>query len=594
MIRFVFGPVALLAIAASVAEAVQVTAKLNRSQVYVGDMAVLSVMVEGTIEKEVSPVLPNVPGLSIDPQPHINRQSVSINGRESVTTILSYGISPSRKGTFTIPSFVVQVGNETYRTEPLVLTVGEPPQDEGLLLKASVSKEECFPQEPVTVIYKLYFSKVIREYRYRIPLLDQAEELSIESFVPEGRKKGEITAGNFKLTAAVSDEKLEGTSYKVFSLFFRIYPPKEGILELQPASIKAEVEEGFRRERDFFGFVRRVSDYKTVIALSEALRLRVKPIPEEGRPPEYYGLVGDYSIEVEADRTRVKVGDPINLTIRIKGEGRLKNVERPRLSKLEAFKEFKIEENLAPGEIQGDSVVFDQRIRAGNEGIKEIPSVILPFFDVQSGTYKVARSRPLPLEVLPTRQVTAADIEGREGGGKPFVEKREIQEKAGGINANYFYLDALSNQRLSVSLLLLALASPVAYFILLGIVRYYRKIASDPALLRQRGAWKKARGRLAEARSQMEGEARTFFDLLSRSLGGFMEDRYNLGEGEFTLVDLDALVRDQRISSELAGEARNVLDQCDAGRFGSSLLSTEERHRLVKRTEDLIKNLERS
>ena len=177
----------------------------------------------------------------------------------------------------------------------------------------------------------------------------------------------------------------------------------------------------------------------------------------------------------------------------------------------------------------------------------------------------------------------------REGGGNPFVEKREIQEKAGGINANYFYLDALSNQRLSVSLLLLALASPVAYFILLGIVRYYRKIASDPALLRQRGAWKKARGRLAEARSQMEGEARTFFDLLSRSLGGFMEDRYNLGEGEFTLVDLDALVRDQRISSELAGEARNVLDQCDAGRFGSSLLSTEERPKPRERNQDLLK-----
>ena len=42
-----------------------------------------------------------------------------------------------------------------------------------------------------------------------------------------------------------------------------------------------------------------------------------------------------------------------------------------------------------------------------------------------------------------------------------------------------------------------------------------------------------------------------------------------------------------------AGEVREVLSVCDAGRFGTSEISLEDRKNLVDRTESLIKRLER-
>ena len=52
-------------------------------------------------------------------------------------------------------------------------------------------------------------------------------------------------------------------------------------------------------------------------------------MPEADKPAEFYGLVGQYTIAASAAPTKVNVGDPITLTIRIGGNPYLKPVQWP-------------------------------------------------------------------------------------------------------------------------------------------------------------------------------------------------------------------------------------------------------------------------
>ena len=60
---------------------------------------------------------------------------------------------------------------------------------------------------------------------------------------------------------------------------------------------------------------------------SQPLKLTVLPLPEEGKPSGFYGLVGQYTISASATPTKVNVGDPITLTVKVGGGKYLKPVQ---------------------------------------------------------------------------------------------------------------------------------------------------------------------------------------------------------------------------------------------------------------------------
>ena len=71
------------------------------------------------------------------------------------------------------------------------------------------------------------------------------------------------------------------------------------------------------------------------MARSRPLKLTVLSVPEQGKPAGFYGLVGRYTISAAAAPTKVNVGDPITLTIKIGGSKYLKPVQWPELEGLE-------------------------------------------------------------------------------------------------------------------------------------------------------------------------------------------------------------------------------------------------------------------
>ncbi len=70
-----------------------------------------------------------------------------------------------------------------------------------------------------------------------------------------------------------------------------------------------------------FGSTLKVTKSKPIVAEATVEQITVKPIPGQGRPEDYRGAVGQYSIITQAKPTRVKVGDPITLHIGVDGTG---------------------------------------------------------------------------------------------------------------------------------------------------------------------------------------------------------------------------------------------------------------------------------
>jgi len=96
-----------------------------------------------------------------------------INGRSSFQKIYSYIIQPERKGSITIKQAAIEFNGQIYKTNPIKVTVtnavaqerdpsDRPPgsPDELLELVAEISKTNPYLNEPITVVYKLYFNNI--------------------------------------------------------------------------------------------------------------------------------------------------------------------------------------------------------------------------------------------------------------------------------------------------------------------------------------------------------------------------------------------------------------------------------------------------
>ena len=130
----------------------------------------------------------------------------------------------------------------------------------------------------------------------------------------------------------------------------------------------------------------------------------MRPLPETDKPAQFYGLVGQYTISASATPTKVNVGDPITLTIRIGGNPYLKPVQWPALEQVpELAANFKIPAEKASPVLEGRSKVFTQTIRANSDKVTQVPAIPFGVLRSRTGAYAVAKTEPISWK-LPRRR----------------------------------------------------------------------------------------------------------------------------------------------------------------------------------------------
>ena len=103
-------------------------------------------------------------------------------------------------------------------------------------------------------------------------------------------------------------------------------------------------------------------------------RLTVRDLPIAGRPASFVNAIGrGFSIDVAASRTIVSVGDPIELTIRLRGDAPLDGLSRPPLDGPEGLPDARFGVPAGSVDAQTNAKVFTVTIRVRSDETREIP-----------------------------------------------------------------------------------------------------------------------------------------------------------------------------------------------------------------------------
>ncbi len=165
---------------------------------------------------------------------------------------------------------------------------------------------------------------------------------------------------------------------------------------------------------------------------SNVLELLVEPLPLQGRPKSFSGLVGDFTISAGIDPLRLKAGESATLTVKVEGRGNINRIPDMKMPELQEIKVYADEpvltsETDAAG-IRG-SKTMKWALVPEKEGTYTIPPLTVPFFDPKKGQYQRLETTPFHLTVLAGKESRSVKISIVESAAScPPPVKQDVKE----------------------------------------------------------------------------------------------------------------------------------------------------------------------
>ena len=530
--------------------------------------------------------------------------------------VFSFSLTPKKTGTLRIPAIAVKVAGRTYQTEPIEIRVKKPEETRDFKLRLHLSKTDCYVGEPLELGVTWYIGRSVKGFHLSLPVLDDPtfEAVPLPDEVPADQQDQflNIQLGQTTVLARKGRDVLDGQEYTTVGFKLGLIPKHTGTLVLPQATVQCQALAPVQRRgpadpsggmfgdddpfRDFFGQGRQES-FETVVAPSNQPALTVSALPEEGRPVDFTGLVGEYGIAIQATPIEVNVGDPITLTIQVFGPSYLKNVGPPSLKNNPVLaRDFKIPEEMSAGQIAGKIITFTQTIRPTHARVQEIPALEFAYFSPQTKKYETARSRPIALVVRPAREIRVEDAEGRTAG----VKKIEIAEVEGGIAHNFEDAAVLEIREEettrwpgSPGWLAFLVIPPAVYVVIFGCRFFVRNRRRDPEGLAARKAYEVLTKDLKRLDSSPVGD-RAAWDRLSSVIRTYLGKKLRRAPGAITFIDVDGLLATRGVPAETLAELKVLLAQCEAHCYAGSTSEAEDLGTMLALARTVISEIERS
>lgn len=277
-------------------------ATVSQSEVVKGNEIQLQIKAMG--EEITFPRIDTVNGVPILEKSRQNSINASyVNGdyksEKAVTTIITF----VPKKNMTIPSYTVTIDGKQYQTQPIsikVVTSNAPRLKSDTLYSFELKSEKTEVMAGESFILSLYVS-----------VSDQMRGAQLSNFVDPQ------TQGFFS-KALGEPKQYHQNGYSIVEKRYLVTANAEGNFTIGAA--KAKLGETDFRRRDFFG--RYAVQWHDII--SNNLHIQVKPRPQKS------DLIGEFTLDATVDGTEVKANKPVNLTVKIEGEGNLEDFEFPK------------------------------------------------------------------------------------------------------------------------------------------------------------------------------------------------------------------------------------------------------------------------
>ncbi|MBM3403505.1 MAG: protein BatD [Bacteroidetes bacterium] len=514
----------------------------------------------------------------------------TINGKTTMAVqyTFTYLLKPLREGSFVIGPASINVDGKSYSSNSVsvkvVTSLSQPSQnrstpqgrnqpqsqEEGLsaqdvFLRAVPNNSTPYQGQGIIITFKLYT---------KVPIAQIITD-KLSSF--PGFWSQDLFKENEKFKQY--NETMNGENYVVAEIKkVQIFPLKSGTLTIEPMEMTCLAQVRSKRRvqtgdpffdnffnDDFFG-----SSVKNVEKKlkSNALTIRVKSLPANGRPADFSGAVGSFTIKPEIDKTKLQANDAITYRITITGSGNIQLIDKLNTSFPTDFETYdpKVTSNINTSHtgVSG-SKTFEYLLIPRNHGKFTIPPVQFSFFNLEKMQYLTLETPSYDIEV-----------EKGTGSGQGYsysgVEKEDI--KYIGSDIRHIDTGLIRLQRtghfffgsyLFLSLLLIPLILFIAFII---IFRKELKKRSNKDLMRNRKATRIAIRRLQKAREHLnKKEDQPFFEEISRSLWGYLSDKYTIPMSELSIDNVKETLTGRNVGEDIVNQFVQALNNTEFARF---------------------------
>ena len=330
---------------------------------------------------------------------------------------------------------------------------------------------------------------------------------------------------------------------------------------------------------------------------SPIINITVKPLPTEGKPANFSGMVGNYSFSADFDRTELKVGEAMTLTINIKGDGLPGSITDPKLPDFGEFRSVPPENELNK-KIVGNKVVTTKNIRVflypKKKGEFTIPEITYSWFNPGKKKYETAKAGPWNVTVEKGEAAPEAIFQAPVAQGHAAVQKQEIESLGNDIRFIHKVIDSKDTTAPYKSILywiLFAAAVPF-YIIITAAVRSRRKHNSDAALVRKGKADKMLKARFADARTALQkGDAKALYAALENGLINYLSDKTNLEFKGMTRPQMKEELAKLGVKAESIAAIDSWLEKCAFARYAPVNPTKDEQEQMLKDIEKLCEGL---
>ncbi len=312
------------------------------------------------------PQISNIDGYPVS-QTGKGIKTTDINGNVKVVKTQGYIFYPQKD--VTIPAFIVKANGKEEYTQPVQIRI--------------VSQNQMNNKAPFSVSMNI---------DNKNPYIGQMLKLDVLIKVHERLQIGDLQMGidgidDFWNKDKPQQSQIHKNGYRVIKASYWISPLKEGNLTLT-----ANVRVGMQaNSSDPFGSFFQRLNYKSF--KTKPINLHVKSLPNGTK------AVGDFTIEAIIDKKEVEAGKPVNVTVKIQGNGNLEDVEslKQEIKDVVIYDDKpKIKKNPINGIYQSQ---WTQKFALISSHDFIIEPFFLTFFDTKTNQIKTIKTNPIKIHV---------------------------------------------------------------------------------------------------------------------------------------------------------------------------------------------------
>lgn len=532
-----------------------------------------------------------------------------VNGRQSQSFTLSYSyqLRAPQAGTYHFGRASIVVDGKTYQSEPFKLEVlaaektpvqqGSSTQrqqptraqntqetstmpdvkDQDLFVTASVNKRSPYVGEQMLLTYRIYTAIPVEQFSiYKTP--------SNKGFWTE------------ELKVATDEQEQEVIDNRLYVYAdirkVALFAQESGTHTLEPMEVEALAQVQAPRQRsgsifDIFddAFFTPTQTVKKNLR-SKPIKINVKPLPAEGRPASFDGLVGDYRIHLNYDQNQtIRANEAITFTFTVSGKGNIEMIHAPQIQFPPDFEVYepKISHNkqVSASGVSG-SATFEYIVVPRNRGVYRINAFRYSFFNPQTERYTEETIPEIVLNVEGGKDMPVATASNARF-SNTSDDIAYIRTETGKWNK--------SGQRF--------LFSPLFWFILLGecllfaviglLYRIQRKKNADITGQKNRKAAREAKKCLRKAAFLLdEPHKDAFYIEISQALWGFLANKLNIPQADLSIDNARNGLKERMVSEGLTHQFITTLEHCEFERFSPTPTGLAGMKSLYSEAEDII------